>query len=309
VFSRSWLVGLIQLCLIGLLVLAGWGLVRFLRRRKPFRLAVAIIILATGAVALYSTVEPSLLRTVHTEILLDEGQTSQSLRIAFLSDFHLGLFAGADRLATTVERANQEQPDIILLGGDFVYRASPSALGDLLAPLQNLRAPLGVFAVLGNHDYGKPGTDVSAELARLFVTWGIHLLHNEQVAMNGWTLVGIDDFEASKANLMLAVKGVPADRPAIFLCHNGDVLLDQDPATVFPNGGVDRFLWLFGHTHGGQARLPGIGPLFRAGKSPWILGLYPTEWGQIFLTAGTGETWVPIRFNCRPEVGILDCRF
>jgi predicted MPP superfamily phosphohydrolase len=254
-------------------------------------------------------VEPSFLRLSNYSVTLGEG-TQGSIRIAFLSDPHQGVFAGVERLERAVRLSNQQQPDLVLLGGDFLYRAGRDQLEAFLQPLAGLRAPLGVYAVLGNHDYGIPGKDLSRPLEEALSALGIHVLHNQSLPLpSGLTLVAIDDERAGRADLKQATAGLEGDRQLLLVAHNADFLLRSRPEEIFPPGTANRHLWLFGHTHGGQARLPLIGPLYRNGDSPWVWGLYRSSWGTIITSAGLGETSVPLRFACPPEVVMVDLRY
>jgi predicted MPP superfamily phosphohydrolase len=233
----------------------------------------------------------------------------EPLRIAFVSDLHLGALAGRDRLEKIVSMINGEIPDLVLLGGDYTYRAPLASLNELFQPLRQLRARLGVFSVFGNHDQARHDERRSEALSRLFASYGIRVLRNEWVRLEEQLhLVGIDDVGTRKADLVRAVRGLPAHQLTVFLAHNADFLLDVHPSQVFPESGERGFLWLFGHTHGGQVRLPWIGPLYRSGKAPWVLGRYQTEWGTMVVTAGVGEIYLPIRIGCPPEIVVIDCR-
>lgn len=299
----------IQLALAGGLLLLAWLGTRAKKRGQSGRAKAALLGFLPLALLLYSTVEPSFLRLSSYSVTLGEGAQG-SIRVAFLSDPHLGVFAGAERLERAVRLSNQQQPDLVLLGGDFVYRADRNQLEALLQPLAALRAPLGVYAVLGNHDYGIPGRDLSRPLEDVLSALAIHVLHNQSLPLpRGLTLVAIDDERAGRADLQQAMAGLEGDGPLLLMAHNADFLLRSLPEEFFPSGAADRRLWLFGHTHGGQARLPLIGPLYRNAASPWVWGLDHSSWGTIITSAGLGETSVPLRFACPPEVVVVDLHY
>ncbi len=305
----------IQLALAGgLLLLAGLG-ARAGKRGQSSRAKAALLGCLPLALLLYSTVEPAFLRLSNYSVTLGAG-TQGSIRIAFLSDPHMGVFAGAERLEQAVLLSNQQQPDLVLLGGDFLYHADRDQLEALLAPLSALHAPLGVYAVLGNHDYGNPGKqDLSGPLEEVLSALGIGVLHNQSLLLKsagstgGLTLVAIDDERAGRADLKQATAGLEGDGPLLLVAHNAEFLLRSRPYEIFPDGAANRHLWLFGHTHGGQARLPLIGPLFRNSDSPWVWGLDRSSWGTIITSAGLGETSVPLRFACPPEVVAVNLRY
>lgn len=301
---------MIQLALAGGLLLLAWLGARARRRGQSSRVKAALLGCLPLALFLYSMVEPSFLRLSSYSITLGEG-TQGSIRLAFLSDPHMGIFAGVERLERGVRLSDQQQPDLVLLGGDFLYRANRDQLETLLQPLAGLHAPLGVYAVLGNHDYGNPGKqDLSGPLEEALSALGIRVLHNQSLPLpGGLTLVAIDDERAGRADLKQALAGLEGDGPLLLVAHNAEFLLRSRPDEIFPSGGANRHLWLFGHTHGGQARLPLIGPLFRNSDSPWVWGLDRSSWGTIITSAGLGETSVPLRFACPPEVVMVDLRY
>ncbi|MCX5970578.1 MAG: metallophosphoesterase [Coprothermobacterota bacterium] len=304
----------VQLILAGGLLGLAWLGRRARRRGQSCRAKAALLGSISLALLLYSTVEPAFLRLSSYSVTLGEGAQG-SIRLAFLSDPHLGVFAGAERLERAVCLSNQQQPDLVLLGGDFLYRADRNQLEVLLQPLAALRAPLGIYAVLGNHDYGAPGRDLSGPLEEALSALGIRVLHNQSLHLGtasgsgGLTLVAIDDERAGRADLAQATAGLEGDGPLLLMAHNADFLLRSSPDRIFPSGTANRRLWLFGHTHGGQARLPLIGPLYRNGDSPWVWGLDHSPWGTIITSAGLGETSVPLRFACPPEVVVVDLRY
>ncbi len=299
----------IQLILAGGLLGLAWLSRQARKRGQSGRAKAALLGSISLALLLYSTAEPSFLRLSSYSITLGEGKQG-SIRLAFLSDPHMGIFAGVERLERAVRLSNQQQPDLVLLGGDFVYRANRDQLEALLQPLAALHAPLGIYAVLGNHDYGAPGRDLSRPLEEVLSALGIHVLHNQSLPLpDSLTLVAIDDERAGRADLVQATAGLEGNGPLLLMAHNADFLLRSSPDKIFPPGTANRRLWLFGHTHGGQARLPLIGPLYRNGDSPWVWGLYRSSWGTIITSAGLGETSVPLRFACPPEVVVVDLRY
>jgi predicted MPP superfamily phosphohydrolase len=299
----------VQLILAGGLLGLAWLGTRARKRGQSGRAKAALLGSISLALLLYSTVEPAFLRLSNYSVTLGEGRQG-SVRIAFLSDPHQGIFAGTERLERAVRLSNQQQPDLVLLGGDFLYRASRDQLKALLHPLTALRAPLGVYAVLGNHDYGVPGRDLSNPLEETLSALGIRVLHNQSLPLpGGLTLVAVDDERAGRADLQQAITGLEGDGPLLLMAHNSDFLLRSSPDAIFSPGTASSRLWLFGHTHGGQARLPLIGPLYRNGDSPWVRGLDRNPWGTIITSAGLGETSVPLRFACPPEVVVVDLHF
>ncbi len=228
------------------------------------------------------------------------------LKIAAVSDIHAGSpHIGAEKIADLVRRVNAAEPDAVVLLGDYVIDSvvggsfmPPEELATLLA---KLKAPLGVYAVLGNHDWWLDGPRVRAALQG----GGIKVLENEGVSLksNGraFRLAGLDDHIERNPNPEAALKGVVRDEPAIALIHEPD---------YFPYIPERIALTLAGHTHGGQVRLPWIG-------APIV----PSRFGQryargavregaklLFVTSGVGTSIIPVRFGVPPEYALLTLR-
>jgi predicted MPP superfamily phosphohydrolase len=222
------------------------------------------------------------------------------LRIVHLSDIHWDAYTKPARLHAIFERINALRPDLIVLTGDLIthYRRyiEPCADG-----LSRLRARLGVFAVLGNHDHWANGRLLRAALEGR----GIPVLMNEHRLIEGglW-LVGVDDPHLQFADLDRALEGIPDDGlPRLLLAHSPDIMSEAV-------GRVD--LVLTGHTHGGQVRFPVVGPLLRATRREegkrHVMGIRRTGQTVCFTNRGLGTVLIPIRFNCRPEVAVVTLR-
>ena len=237
------------------------------------------------------------------------------LRIAIIGDFHVNETKGEAFVAKAVEHCNAEEPDLVLLVGDFLYDHTSDL--QLLTPLKNLRAKYGVFAVVGNHDSGHdhlPGrntkrkVDRSDDIQQLLEPLGIAFLRNRSTTIDhdGETIhvAGIDDVWMDSCNLQSALKDVPRDASCILLSHQPDVILDpmSHRAQIIASG----------HTHGGQIRLPWLGPLCRLPQrlnNKFDRGLFRvTPQCTLALTHGIGEMHIPVRFFARPEILLLDAR-
>jgi predicted MPP superfamily phosphohydrolase len=200
------------------------------RWRKPLRLSLAtILILLTGLVGWAFFIEPNRLIVRHETVQLDQWPSSLSnLKIAVLSDIHAGsAFIDDAKLHTIVERTNQLQPDLIVILGDYITgngRTSRRVEPEVFAPvLKDLRAPLGVYSVLGNHDWWYNGEKVR----RALEANGIKVLENEvtRIDVRGtplW-LVGLADLWTRVQRVDETIAKVPANEPLIALTHNPDI--------------------------------------------------------------------------------------
>jgi predicted MPP superfamily phosphohydrolase len=206
------------------------------------RCAIAAAGLAAAAlgIATYGRwIKPNLLKTTRAR----RNWRGPELRIAFLSDFHAGS-TDAGFLRRAVARANEAHPHLILLGGDYIegHNAEPCKLQDL-EPLRGLRAPYGIFAVLGNHDTEPAGTSTprAAAIAERLTDMGITILDNERQAVApGVQLVGLGRYRAGNTDAGSAFAGRDPTRATIVLAHNWRSL--EEP-------GMGRFDIAFaGHT-------------------------------------------------------------
>jgi uncharacterized protein len=280
---------------------AKWG--RVPRWTKGLRIALAAIVLfLAGAVFWGFLIEPGRLVIREQTIQLDNWpQPLDGLRIAVLSDIHVdNRFITGKKLHTIVERTNQLQPELIVILGDYMTgheRDTARVDPEVFAPVfKDLRAPLGVYSVLGNHDWWYNGAKVRKALEQN----GIKVLENEsaKVDARGTTfwLVGLADLWTRPQRIADTVATVPEGQPLIALTHNPDIL---------PNVPQRVPLLLAGHTHGGQVRFPIIGPVVESSKYGWVHGHVFTDNHHLFVTTGIGTSIVPVRFGLPPEIVIL----
>jgi uncharacterized protein len=218
-----------------------------------------------------------------------------ALRIAFASDFHTGPTTDPAVLASACDALRAAEPDVLLLGGDFVGFDADAI--DWLAPLLGrIPAPLGRFAVLGNHDRW---TDADY-IHRALEAADIHLLVNRNIRLaapaDGLWICGLDDDRHGQPDARAALEG--ADGARIVLMHSPSALLEL---------GAERFdLALCGHTHGGQIALPGgiplllpAGPLSRK----YARGRFDLGDGRtLIVSVGLGCGGLPIRTFATPEI-------
>ncbi len=223
-------------------------------------------------------------------------------RIAFLTDPHLSPLVPRWWIEQAVERTNALGADLIALGGDFVDDDPHyvSSVGEILRPL---RAPDGVVGVLGNHDHYVDATGVRAQLAAA----GVHELVNASVLLRrGKALLavgGVGDLQCDAIDFERTFAAVAATVPRVVLSHDPDVF------AYWPDG-VRLDLMLSGHTHGGQAWLPIIGPPFVPSQFGfrYLRGLFRERERQLYVSRGVGASGVPIRWKCLPELTLVVLR-
>jgi hypothetical protein len=268
------------------------------RRRIPWRAALLAALALLWVYARY--VEPAWMRVRTVEIpIAGLPSALDGLRLAYLSDLHAGE-TPRSTIARAIRLANGLQADLVVLGGDYV-RGKAAAVEDVAPLLATLRAPLGVYAVLGNHDHW---TD-PALIRRSLEGAGIRLLVNEgalvDVGGGALYLAGLDDGWAGAANLDRALRGAPAGAPLILAAHEPDLIDSLAPQANAL--GRPIALMLAAHSHGGQVRLPFIGaPFLPYLGEVYDRGLYDVRGTRLYTTVGVGLAGVPVRLLCRPEV-------
>lgn len=246
--------------------------------------------------------EPNWLDVTKMELPLKNLPSAFSgTRLVHFSDVHLGFNKDAGDLERLVEHIKEAQPDIICFTGDIVDSKAED-LTDAVASLAELKAPLGKYAIFGNHDY--QNTEL---LARLLQSAGFRLLRNESVLIKqGGAVIavtGLEDLLKGTPDPEAALKDVPDGIFTLLLMHEPDY---ADTAEGYP-----FHLQLSGHSHGGQIRLPFVGaPYTPYGSLKYISGLYHTEKKAmpVYVNRGFGETYMPLRLLCRPELTILTLR-
>jgi hypothetical protein len=219
------------------------------------------------------------------------------LRLAFVSDLHVGFFLDPEDLARLAERVAAARPDAVLLCGDLVNQFGEEC--ELLARgLASLRAPLGLFAVPGNHDYYADRS--LRRWRRALESVGAHVLLNQGVRLERgdaalW-LAGVDDLREGAPDLAAALRGREPDEPAVLLSHHPDFFCEAARA------GVE--LTLAGHTHGGQVLLGGRTPLRHTRHGFWS-GRFERGGSQLYVGRGAGVSFLPVRRGAPPELPII----
>ncbi len=273
---------------------------------KRIRIGLAAVLLFVGGIGFWAFfVEPNRLIVRHETIQVDQLPPElDGLRIAVISDIHAGgAFIDQRKLQTIVERTNQLQPEMIVIAGDYISgdgRRHPLKMEpDVFAPiLKNFSAPLGVYSVLGNHDWWYDGMRVRHALEQN----GIKVLENEalEVKRNGasFWLVGFSDLWTRPQRILETMAKAPQNAPLIALTHNPD---------IFPRLPSSVPLLIAGHTHGGQIRLPFIGTVVDASRvsESYVRGHVVENGRHLFVTTGIGTSIVPVRLGVTPEIVLL----
>jgi predicted MPP superfamily phosphohydrolase len=234
------------------------------------------------------------------------GAMRQPVTVALLTDSHLsGPDNSPERMTRIVRQVNQLKPDLILLGGDYIGDPKGSATYDAaasIAPFAGLRAPLGVLAVLGNHDAKRHAKINGKQWRQLFARLGIPLLLNEAVRRGPLVIGGLRDIYTSRPD-------IPGTLQAMEELGGAQVVLSHGP-DVFPALPDRPLLTLVGHTHCGQVALPFAGIVYVPSRfgTRYACGLYREGAKSMIVSAGVGTSGLPIRMLSPPDVWLVTIR-
>ena len=278
-----------------------------INRRKFIKRAAAVGIAAIAADS--TLIEPNRPRLIRKEIALRRWPSRlDGFTIALLSDFHYDPYFSVHPIRSAVEVVNGLRPDLIALTGDFVSvplvgnSAKGAADAEPCAELVGkLRAPHGVWSVLGNHDVFSDADRVTNALHAV----GISTLSNRSIAIEKdearFWLGGVDDVLGGSADVPRTLRGIPNEEAVVLMAHEPDY---ADYVARYP---VD--LQLSGHTHGGQVRLPYVRPLYLpALAKKYVWGLFKIRGLTLYTNAGIGTVELPVRWNCPPEITFITVR-
>lgn len=267
-------------------------------KKSKFKKAKIAILLCTVLFA-YSLIEPywiEIKTTVFTDS--DVPQNFQNFKVVFVSDIHSGPFVSQKKIAGFVERINAQNPDIIILGGDFI-EDEPEYITPCFEELKKLKAKMGIYAVIGNHDalksYNKTYKAIEGSGIMPLENDAEWININEQkIKLGGVTWNGIED---------------PDIKPTIGDVSDNDLVIIAshipDFAEKIQTDKID--LMLSGHTHGGQVTLLGL-------YAPYIpsdygqkyrTGLVRTDKTTVLVSNGLGTSFLPIRLFARPQINVV----
>ncbi len=263
-----------------------------------------------GAIGYAAFVEPYWISLTHVDVPVPGlSPELDGYRIVHLTDIHHNLVSGPAFLESVVRTANSLDGDLVALTGDFVTH-NPRRMPQCFRILSGLRAPDGIFATRGNHDYGLP-LDRMSRIARRA---GVRLLENEHETVSASrhriagggdariVVAGVGDLWEGHPNPSLALMGAPSDGVRVLLSHNPQVA-----EIVAPWHRVA--IQLSGHTHGGQVR-PFHRPLrmLSDGTAKYASGLVEAPATRVYVSRGVGTSALRLRWNCRPEIALVVLR-
>lgn len=220
-------------------------------------------------------------------------------RIGLIADLHIRDEYSIGMAKRAIDMLLAEEPDVIVIAGDFVgywKLQSPWQLEEALKPLAPMRGR--ILAVPGNHDYWEGDPSL---LRPILEEMGITLLRNEAVSVGDVTFLGVDSGNEGMADPWASLEAawaIDPDAPMVTIWHEPDFVDHLPPATA---------LMLSGHSHGGQWRFPwGWTPMHTKGGTKFVDGFYPDALTPLYVTRGVGTTGPPARLGALAEVSILE---
>lgn len=291
-----------------------WLKIKLKEKKYPAKYikTVMIIITLAGSVIFYgSFIEPQIITVNQQNITLSKN-SNKNFTIALISDIHTGPYKKSGYVKRISQKIISLNPDLILIAGDHIFGSNPEQEVQYLTPLKKMAVKIPTYAVSGNHEYNVGEydefgyfADSSQTVKNFYRSIGVNYLENDTTLIhknnNAFWLLGIDDVHAGNDNLQHALKLTDNKYPKIVLVHNPDLILKEKLS--------DISLIMTGHTHGGQIRLPIMGPV---PKIPTQLGRQYDEGlfslingTQLFITSGIGESGTRARLFNPPEIALL----
>lgn len=229
--------------------------------------------------------------------IIDDG-----LRVAVISDLHIGVYKKPEFLRRVVEEVNKLNPELVLIAGDVIYDPDPIEMeGDLLKELGNLKGK--VLAVTGNHDSKNPGYIETEEVRRALRKFGVQVIDNEKFVYESgakkMNIFGLSDLMENKYELKI-LNDLNLAEDNLILAHNPDASYFIDPAEL-----SEKVFMVSGHTHGGQIRLPWIYKYVIPSEFGFDRGWYRVGNINVLVSSGLGETLLPMRLGITPEIILL----
>lgn len=283
----------------------------FLRHHPIFvaLLSISLSLLAVAAWLVMNASAMPLVRRADIRLPFPADAPQRPVTVALLTDTHLsGPDNSPDRMARIVAQINALHPDLILLGGDYIGDAKGGRIYDAhasIAPFAALRAPLGVVAVLGNHDSRSKfnlRAIREADWRAAFMRIGITLLEDGAVRRGPLAIGGLRDIYTRRIH-------IPATLAAMAQVGGAPVILSHGP-DVFPLLPDAASLTLVGHTHCGQVALPFAGIVYVPSRygTRYACGQYRLGARHMIVAGGVGTSGLPIRLLAPPDIWLITIR-
>lgn len=266
---------------------------------KLFSKVIPILIVTIAVLLAYMTLEPSWVRIRHVEVSSDKLPNNfKGYRIVFIADIHFGRYMSASKLGRIVDEINLTNPDVVIMGGDYISDSSAYA-EPCFEALKNIRTKDGVHCVLGNTDHRVGAQAVREAIAQS----GFHSIDNGSFWIERGKarilIAGVGDWWEDVQQTELVLHDATVKDFCILVSHNPDYFAEVHNEKVS--------LALAGHTHGGQVTFFGLyAPFLNVEHREYRSGMYSIGKEKLFVTTGLGVIFPPLRFFCRPEIVVFD---
>lgn len=271
---------------------------------KKFLSLLGIVFMLAAALYIYARyVEPNLLK-VHYENIRSSriSEKNGGLKILQFSDMHVSEYFDEKDIKKTVEKINDEKPDIVVFTGDLLdeynHYENKDKISEIWEALSLINAPLGKYAVYGNHDYGGGAERIYKNIME---NSGFLVMKNEKITLDDYNIniIGMDDSIFGKFDKEKLIGFLDEDRYNVVLSHEPDV------ADSLLEYNIDLFL--SGHSHGGQINIPIVKILPPLAKK-YTCGMYRFKNNRqtmLYVNIGLGTSQVPLRFMAPPELTVF----
>lgn len=280
-----------------------------LSRRKFIKriaqLGFGSILLSFGGYSYARYIEPRMLRVNRVTIASpDIPKSFNGISITQFSDTHLGHHYTIEQFKELISKVNELNSDLVFFTGDLIDEPNRYDSLEAVAPiLQDIRAPLGKYAIYGNHDHGGYGSEM---YKKMMEQSNFKILMNQHTTIKSSenesiVIAGLDDLMLGKPDIDLTLEGIPTDQFIILMAHEPDVA-DEVSTRKAVN------LQVSGHSHGGQVQIPFIGPLITPPYAvKYVEGFYelPDTGMTLYVNRGIGTTREPYRFFSIPEITVF----
>ena len=270
--------------------------------KKILKIFGIMVILALILYSYARIVEPNLLTVKYENIYSPYVYDKDSLKIVQFSDTHISKYYDAEHLKKAVDKINAEKPDIVVFTGDLIERYNKydnkDKIYEIWEALNEINAPLGKYAVYGNHDYGGGAERAFREIME---KGGFQILQNEKANISSYpvNIIGMDDSIFGTLDKETIISFLDEGTYNIILSHEPDV------ADLFLEYAADLFLT--GHSHGGQVNLPVISYTPHLAQK-YIRGMYDLNnyrQTKVYVNVGLGTSTLPLRFMAIPELTVI----